>query len=63
MGNDSCDRPDAKEEVEVTPQTIEAGVTELGRYDPESGLDDEATVKAIYLAMSRLSEPEPRRVA
>jgi hypothetical protein len=40
-----------EDEIEVTPEMIEAGLTYLYRYHPEKGLNDEDTVAAIYREM------------
>lgn len=41
----------SKDEIEVTPEMAEAGLLHLYRYHPETGVDDEDTVVAIYRAM------------
>ena len=42
------------QEIEVTPEMIEAGVLHLYRYHPETGVDDEETVTRIFQAMRQL---------
>jgi hypothetical protein len=38
-------------EIEVTPEMIEAGLLHLYRYHPEHGVPDVETVTRIYRAM------------
>jgi hypothetical protein len=48
---DSADRPAReKDEIEITPEMIEAGIEILYGYDRESAIAED-TVVAIYLAM------------
>ena len=44
--------PTAEEadEIEITAEMVEAGVTQFLRYDPEAG-EPEDVVKAIFVAM------------
>lgn len=47
-----ADRPALEnQEIEITPEMIEAALPHLYRYYPESGVSDEDTVAAIYRAM------------
>ena len=49
--NNPADRPALTEdEIEITPEMIEAGVEILYAYDRESAIAEE-TIVAIYLAM------------
>ncbi len=46
-----ADRPAPTDEIEVTPEMIEAGVIPLCAYHPEVGVSDEETVRQIFLRM------------
>ncbi len=47
-----------KEEIEITPAMIEAGIEALSLFKPS---EDSASqiVKEVFLAMSRISESQP----
>lgn len=41
----------SEDEIEVTPEMIDAGLVHLYRYHPENGVGDAETIIAIYRAM------------
>lgn len=53
------EKPDA---IEVTPEMINAGLTEFLRYDPE-GQEPEEVVRAIFVAMIAESRNRALRIA
>lgn len=55
-GSDMTGDP-RSEEIEITPEMIEAGVAELFKFDPRFRSEDEA-VRAIYLAMRACAQQQ-----
>lgn len=51
---------DKTDEIETTPEMIEAGAIHLDRYDLARGADDEVTLRRIFRAMYRARQREPR---
>jgi hypothetical protein len=50
--HDSADKPDSElNEIEVTPAMIEAGVSELARFNPDYEAEADAVVR-IFRAMT-----------
>lgn len=43
-------------ESEISREMIEAGLLHLYRYHPDTGVDDEETVRRIFLAMLDAAE-------
>jgi hypothetical protein len=50
----STGAPDSKNEIEITPVMIEAGLSGLFSYDPKTDIPEEA-VTAIFIAMVKAS--------
>jgi len=46
-------------ESEISREMIEAGLLHLYRYHPDTGVDDEETVRRIFLAMLDAAQSEP----
>ena len=58
--HDSADRPDSElDEIEVTPEMIEAGVTELVRFNPDYEAEADAVAR-IFRAMT-VSAPNSQK--
>ena len=49
------ERPEA-DEIEITPEMVEAGLAELYGYSPE--IDEIACLKQIFRAMIRAANPQ-----
>jgi hypothetical protein len=52
--NKYASEAEAEDEIEITPAMIEAGISELSRYNPDYESKDEAVAR-IYEAMFRFS--------
>jgi hypothetical protein len=48
------------EEIEVTPEMMDAGLTHLFRFHPDRGIGAEETVRGIWREMSRCARSDPR---
>jgi hypothetical protein len=53
--------PGFPEEVEISPEMIEAGLEEFFRYDPDWGpvCDPEEVVRRLYVAMVSVQRSRP----